>query len=295
MNRKRLLLAALVGILILSLAYAFWSMPRQEKAPKTARPSQPAAKRPIAGKAAPPADRLYLELLTLEPQPFPGADRDIFRFRGGRTTFPVAAPESFAPPIQMEPPPPPPPPLPPTPEQLLRTEVSGLTFLGFLDKGGARTVFLSTEGNVFIVKAGEGFGKNKQLVAKEISDKHLVIGWTRGPETTRMELLESEAYKPAVLSSGAATGSSAQRTPAAGLRPGGAGFPSRRIFPQRDAVQPAIPPEQQDEGSQEPSPQGDDVQPDEAEKEVQPPEAGVKLEELLRRKLQGGEGNGTKQ
>jgi len=292
MNRKRLLLAALVGILILSLAYAFWSMPRQEKAPKTARPSQPAAKRPIAGKAAPAADRLHLELLTLEPQPFPGADRDIFRFRGGRATFPVASPVSLAPPIQVEPPPPPPP---PTPEQLLRAEVSGLTFLGFLDKGGARTVFLSTEGNVFIVKAGEGFGKNKQLVAKEISDKHLVIGWTRGPETTRMELLESEAHQPAVLSSGAASASSAQKTPAAGLRPGGAGFPSRRIFPQRDAVQPATPPEQQDEVSQELSQQGEDVQPKEAEKGVQPPEAGVKLEELLRRKLQGGEGNGTKQ
>lgn len=295
MNRKRLLLAALVGILVLSLAYAFWAMPRQETAPKTAKPARSAPKRPIAAKAAPSDDRLHLELLNLEPKPFPGADRDIFRFRGGQAPFPVATTVSLAPPVQEAPPPPPPPPPPPSPEELLRGEVSRLTFLGFLDKGGARSVFLTTDGNVFIVKAGDVFGKNNLLVAREISDKHLVVGWTRGPETTRMELLESDAHKPAVLSSGAATGNSAQRSPAAASRPGGAGFPSRRIFPQRDAVQPATPPEQQDEVSQEESTQDENVQPDEAEKGVQPPEAGVKLEELLRRKLQGGEGNGTKQ
>ncbi|NJC88754.1 MAG: hypothetical protein FIB02_09575, partial [Desulfuromonas sp.] len=84
MNRKRLLLAALVGLLLLSLAYAFWAMPRQEKAPPRAEASRPAAKKPAAGKKEPPlADRLHLGLLAQLPQPFPGAGRDIFRFRGG--------------------------------------------------------------------------------------------------------------------------------------------------------------------------------------------------------------------
>ncbi|TLM66056.1 MAG: hypothetical protein FDZ69_07715 [Deltaproteobacteria bacterium] len=84
MNRKRLILAALVGLLILSLIYAFWTAPRQEKAPPRVESQRPAAKKPAAGKKAlPAAERLHLGLLSQAPQPFPGASRDIFRFNGG--------------------------------------------------------------------------------------------------------------------------------------------------------------------------------------------------------------------
>ena len=89
MNRQRQLLAALVAVLAASLLYAFWTMPRQEKAPPRTAPPKPAAAK--AAKSAKPvpagkgagqvsSDRLLLELLDREPQPFPGAGRDIFRF-----------------------------------------------------------------------------------------------------------------------------------------------------------------------------------------------------------------------
>lgn len=275
MNRKRLLLAALVGLLLLSLAYAFWAMPRQEKAPPRAETPRPAAKKAAAGKKAPPpADRLHLGLLAQEPQEFPGAKRDIFRFHGGWAP-PVEELEAAMPaPIDVEPPPPPPP---PTPEELLRAAVTRITFLGFLEKGGVRTVFLSSGGELFLVKAGEAFGRDKALVAREINAKELVIGWLQGPELVRVQLIENEALKPATL----APGSMAQPQ-GSGFRPGGMAIPPRRgILPPRSAARPAAPPPEEE------------IIDEEVEEEPQPPDDGVEQEEPPDEEAPGGEGNGN--
>lgn len=275
MNRKRLLLAALAGLLVLSLAYAFWATPRQEKAPPRAETPRPATKKPTAGtKEPPPADRLHLGLLAQLPQPFPGAGRDIFRFRGSGTPV-VEASEEAALPIEAPPPPPPPPP--PTPEQVLREKVAGFTFLGFLDKGGVKTVFLSSAGDLFLVKAGERFGKGQELVAQEINATELVVRAVEGSETVRVKLVENEALKPALLTPGGVGGGG--RSPAAvpGMaRPGGGMFPSRRsILQQRAPVQTAPSAEEEEIEVDEPSPD------DNANQEE--PDQGAP----------GGEGNGN--
>lgn len=275
MNRKRLLLAVLAGLLLLSLVYAFWAMPRQEKAPPRAETPRPVAKKPLAGKKEqPPADRLHLGLLAQLPQPFPGAGRDIFRFHGGWAPV-VAAPEVAAPPIAEAPPPPPPPP--PTAEQILRQKVAGFTFLGFLDKGGVKTVFLSSAGEVFLVKAGERFGKGQDLLAQEINATELVVRAVEGPETVRVKLVENEALKPAMMSPG---GSGVSRAPeaASGMaRPGGGMFPSRRsVLQQRAPVRTAPPAEEENVEQDEP-----------------PPNENVTQEELIKQGLPGGEGNGN--
>jgi hypothetical protein len=133
MNRKRLLLAVLIGLLVLSLAYAFWAMPRQEKAPPRVEgarsvASRSAAPKPAAGKTAPPpADRLHLGLLAQEPQPFSDAARDIFRFRGAPAPTVAATAEASPPEAEEEAPPPPPPPPPPMPEEILREKVTRLS------------------------------------------------------------------------------------------------------------------------------------------------------------------------
>ena len=257
MNRKRLILAALFGVLLLCLGYAFWAMPRQEKAPpRSSSASRVVAKKAAAGKAGPvkkalpQADRLNLALLDRAAEKFPGARRDIFRFRG-EEAIPVVEVLPVVPVIEEEPPPPPPPP--PTPEELLRSVVSRLTYLGMLEKGGARSVFLSGGGEVFIIKAGEAFGKNDSLILREFSEKKLVIGWVKGPETVDVQFAENEALKPATMSSPPATGGAGKKAPSAGApAAGGGGFPPRRILPQRilpqrpveqPAEQPAPPPE----------------------------------------------------
>jgi hypothetical protein len=277
MNRKRLLLAALVGLLALSLAYAFWAMPRQETAPSRAAGQRAAAKPKGTGKAGPPpADRLHLGLLAQAPQPFPGADRDIFRFRGGRTPL-IEVPVEMAPPVTVAPPPPPP----PTPEEILRQKVAGFTFLGFLDKGGVKTVFLSSGGELFLVKAGEGFGKNRDLLAQEITARELVVRAAGGSETVRVQLVESEALKPVLMGPGATGPGVAPRGAPTTFRQSGASIPPRRsILPQRAASRPPQPAEEDGE---------------QVEQDVQPPDDGVKQEELLKQGLPGGDGNGTTQ
>ena len=105
-------------------------MPAGQEAKVAPARSVPAAGRPSASG-----------LLAQEPQPFPGAGRDIFRFRGGGPPRRSRRPKrSRRPSVGSATAPPPPP---PTPEEILQAKVAGFTFLGFLDKGGVKTVFLS--------------------------------------------------------------------------------------------------------------------------------------------------------
>lgn len=268
MNRQRLLLAALAGCLLLSLVYAFWAMPRPEQAPPRT-PAAVAARAAAAPKGKGAAERLHLEMLDEQPQPFAGAKRDIFRFSGGWAE-PVAAPPIMAPPLEAPPPPPPP----PTPEQLLREKVSQYTFLGFLERGGVKTVFLSGGGEVFLVKAGERFGRSGDLFAREISASELVVGAAGVDEVVRVPLVENERLTPAVFGAGQA----ASRPGVGGtaVRPGGLGAAPRRILPQRSVLR-APPPEQiiDSSGTGE-----------------APPDDGAQQEEPTNESLPAGEGNG---
>jgi hypothetical protein len=280
MNRQRLVLAALAAVLVASLCYAFWAMPRQEKAPPRPAVAKPAVSKGKPAKSEPAgkvdkqpkvsADRLQLELLNQEPRAFPGAGRDIFRFAGGAIA--VAADVE---PVEVVPPPPPPPKPPPTPEELLRGSVTNITFLGFLEKRATRTVFLTSGDDVYLVKAGERFGKNKELIAREITAKQLVVGWVDGPETVKVQLLENEKLQPAASSGGGSGGvTSAGPVGSLGARPGSIKIaPRRLLMPQRTTNQPP-PPEE------EPPPEVEAVEP--------PPE-DISQEELLKQGLPSGE------
>jgi hypothetical protein len=292
MNRQRVLLAALVGLLLLSLAYAFWAMPRQEKAPprdlsKPATKSSTVVKKETKGakssrnardtKGKPSAERLHLDLLATTSESFPGAGRDIFRFHGGWSPA-VEVPVAVAPPVQEVAPPPPPPP--PTAEQLLREKVNRFTFLGYLEKGGVRTVFLSGDGEISLVKAGDHFGKGNELVAREVSDRELVVGAAGVAEVVRVQLVENEKLMPTVLGTGQAAPSRSDAGTSAS-RSGRPNVVPRRILPQRVPPRPESPPADQEAGEVEP--------------EEQPPDDGVKQEELLKQEPPGGEGDGDKE
>lgn len=284
MNRQRILLAALAGIFLLSLAYAFWAMPRQEKAPPR-EAAKPATKRSVAvkkeqkgAKGKPADERLHLDLLDTAAEEFPGAGRDIFRFHGGWSPA-VEVPVAVAPPVQEVAPPPPPPP-PPTAEQLLREKVNRFTFLGYLEKGGVRTVFLSGDGEIYLVKAGDHFGKGKELVAKEIGDKELVVGAAGVAEVVRVQLVENEKLTPTIFGTGE-NASSRSAAGASALRSGRPNIVPRRILPQRVSPRTESPPADQEA--------------EQVETEEQPPDDGVKQEELLKQEPPGGEGDGNKE
>ena len=196
MNRKRLVLAALLGLLVLSIAYAFWAMPRQEQAPPRVAAPRPAVKANPPGKASQPAaNRLHLGLLAQSPQPFPGSGRDLFRFHGDWNSAPLV---DVAPLVEEAPPPPPSPP--PTPEELLRRALSSYKVLGFLEKGGVRSLFVTDGKDVFVIKSGERFGSRGNFIAREITATELVVAQKSDPSVTVRLPLEVTSQEPAVIS-----------------------------------------------------------------------------------------------
>jgi hypothetical protein len=167
MNRKRVILVALLGVLAVCLFYAYFATPRLEKVSpressqksRTSSGAKNAAVRPAGGE-----ERIDFDFLSKEPQEFPGAKRDIFRF-------------VTRPPVRTEPPavaakPPAPPPVEKpvetatenpddAPIKAVQKSLGKFTFLGFLDKAGEKTIFLSDGKNLYLVKRGESFGGYK--------------------------------------------------------------------------------------------------------------------------------------
>lgn len=192
MNRQKLLLLILVGILALALGYAFLATPRQERVSGEER-RRPAATRPeAAARAAAPGEetRVRLELLVREDEASPGFKRNIFRF------WQPAPPPSLPPP----PPPPPPPPVAPVEQapamEETRTELARFTFLGFLLKEGVKTIFLSANDEVFVVKKGDRFGREKRFLVTDLTPELLTIRQNGDPRSITVPLVEQAPLVP---------------------------------------------------------------------------------------------------
>jgi hypothetical protein len=181
MNRQKLLLIILAGLLVLALVYAFWASPRQTRVTE-AGPRRPAAPGPEAvAKVSAPEDgnRVHLELLARENDASPDFKRNIFRF--------------WQPPPPLPPPPPPPPAIPggatPVVEEV-KAELARFTFLGFLLKDGVRTIFLSSNEEIFVVKEGDRFGKNRRFLVTELTPAVLTIRQNDDPRLITVPLVE---------------------------------------------------------------------------------------------------------
>ena len=193
MSRQRLILTLVFGLLLLALGYAYWATPRQQKvAAKT--PTKAAEKRGSDAKAATstPQGTLRLDLLQREDEEFSGSKRDLFSLRKA---------------------PPPPPPMPPPiqmPVQSLLPSTPAVdqeagavaralgqfTFLGFLQKDGAKTLFLSSQGEIFVAKKGDAFGKQKEFVISDVSAETLTIRQGSGPGIITVSLKEQQPLAP---------------------------------------------------------------------------------------------------
>lgn len=189
MNRQKLALTILLVVFAGSIVYSYLRMPRQKSVSKLTYTSQtPVAVKPPAAKgkasAAPAARKtderkLRLDLLDNVPQPFSGFRRNIFKpifheeIKGPALPLPTPPVRSSLP----KPPPPPPamstPPPPAAEPTPVQQEMAKFTFLGFLKKDNRKTIFLSSNNEIFLVKKGDKIAGKYDV--SNITDEALTI------------------------------------------------------------------------------------------------------------------------
>jgi hypothetical protein len=188
-QQEKMLLAVLVAGIVLLNIYFFVTAEKPKTVPLAFPPGSVArsAVRLGTAGAAPGADPLSVFLVKREEK-FPGVSRDIFRMENpaSRPKAPAPAPVIVAPPT---------PPAPPerSPEEIAadqaRADLSKFRFLGYLTEKD-NTLFLSKEGELFIVKSGDKLLKNYKV--KEASKDYVVLLDTVTHVEVRIELSGSE-------------------------------------------------------------------------------------------------------
>jgi hypothetical protein len=201
MNRKKLALFILLIILALAAAWSFMSVPRQKTvstlkyAPgqKAVAPRTATAKAPTANPLASADSRtLRLDLLERGVAGFKGYRRNIFKpiftdeikFMKQKALAvkpvmipPVAIPAAKPADVPAV--------LPETPQKVL----AKFTFLGFLKKDNRKTIFLSRDRDIILVKKGDIFAGKYEATA--LTDQALTILVTDSGEQIVIPLIEN--------------------------------------------------------------------------------------------------------
>lgn len=198
MKRKPVMLAILLAVLALALVYAYVATPRLEKAPVVGNRARVADVARTAAKAtvttAP--GRINFDFLSYEPQEFPGAKRDIFHFARSRPVMTkpsvVAAPVAKAA-VEKAPEPEP---LPvPVPVRVVQKSLGNFTFVGFLEKAGSKTVFLTRAKDIFLVKKGDSFDR---FTIEAIGDHSFTVRHPDWDGTLEVPLIEKQRLNASV-------------------------------------------------------------------------------------------------
>ena len=198
MNRQRLILAILLGLLALAVVWSYFRLPRQQtvsvlkytpgKQVTPARESGASAASPVAGRNE--QGTLRIDLLDRQTPEFKGYRRNIFKPVFVDEIMVMKQKAVAMKPVPPPPPPPPPVALPPQPAQPQR-ELARFTFLGFLKKDNRQTIFLAKDRDIFLVKKGDTFGGRFQ--ASSITDQALTILVTGTGEEIVIPLIESHS------------------------------------------------------------------------------------------------------
>ena len=167
------LLGFLLPAFIASLIYGYLQMPKQERITTgTQRPQTSNKQQTLKENEGYP--RLRSDLLDRKSQPYPGVHRNLFS-----NSLPVEKVEVYV----EEPAPdiipqivvtPPPPPL-PSPQDVAQKEIARYKFLGFLKKGEKKTIFLSSDGEILLVKKGSYLGRDRKYFVLNVTDKTLEL------------------------------------------------------------------------------------------------------------------------
>lgn len=192
MNRQKLLLAILLILFALAVLSIFWRTPSQKRVATLKYQKGSVAERMRTQASALGDDKkVHLELLDKGKGRFAGFRRNIFRpifreegkpsaFIPERPSLPVAPPQISRPA---------PPLLPPEPQPTpLQRDMAQFTFLGFLKKEGVKTIFLSKDNEIFLVKKGDRIAG--KYTASVITEEALTIRVEDGGEII-MPLVEN--------------------------------------------------------------------------------------------------------
>lgn len=189
MNRQRLILFVLVILFGCAVIWSYITMPRFKTVDKS-NPKQ-IQKIKSATILAQVSDddgtRLKLSLLDKEPGSFKGYRRNIFRpvFVDETKTVKQKAVASKPPaPVKA-----PPPVLEPVIIQPESAPLARFTFLGFLKRGTAKTIFLSNEKDILLVKKGDKVAGRYE--ATDISDQALTLTVTDTGDEIVIPLIEN--------------------------------------------------------------------------------------------------------
>jgi hypothetical protein len=205
MNRKKLALFILLIVLVLAVVWSFMSVPRQKKvatlkyapgktaAAVQARVSAASALKSSAAPASSPDERtLRLDLLDREQSVFKGYRRNIFK---PIFTDEIALMKLKA--VAIKPPPLPPVAVPPpkveppvAQPETLQSTLARFVFLGYLKKDNRKTIFLSKDKEIILVRKGDKFAGRYE--AKSITDQALTIVATDTGEEIIIPLLENQ-------------------------------------------------------------------------------------------------------
>jgi hypothetical protein len=209
MNRKKLALFILLIVLVIAVVWSFMSVPRQKTvstlkyAPgqtqasvKTAAALSAAnAAKPAATSAAAGDERvLRLDLLEREQSGFKGYRRNIFKpvftdeirlMKQRAVAFkpPPMPPVAVQPPIVVPPPP-------VAQPETLQSTLARFVFLGYLKKDNRKTIFLSRDKDIILVRKGDRFAGRYE--AKSVTDQALTIVATDSGEEIIIPLIENQ-------------------------------------------------------------------------------------------------------
>lgn len=162
MNRQKVLAVVLLILFALSVGYSYIKYPRQKTVDKlTFTPGQPSRPTPVATEKHGDSNRVLLALLDERRLAEATVRRNLFRpLYRDETTKILPLPPPPPKPLAALPPLPPPAPTgtapvvaaEPTPVQ---RDMARFTFLGFLKKDNQKTIFLSSNKDIFVVKKGD--------------------------------------------------------------------------------------------------------------------------------------------
>ena len=187
MNRKKVILAILLGLCAVSIVVSYFRMPKQKTVDALKfRPGSPAEPRSNTQPKASDEVKLRLDLLDQQSPAFKGYRRNIFKpvFHEEIRALPLPPPP---PPPQKPPPQPPvvPPKAPPAtataPELTpVQRDMAAFTFLGFLKKGESKTIFLSSNKEIFLARKGDRLAGKYDVT--NITEEALLITTQDGGE-----------------------------------------------------------------------------------------------------------------
>ncbi|PKN11934.1 MAG: hypothetical protein CVU69_09995 [Deltaproteobacteria bacterium HGW-Deltaproteobacteria-4] len=212
MKSKRFL-GFLIAAFIAALIYGYLQMPKQERVTTSDEKSfqQPQAKKQQPGKkTTPPGEknfpRLRTDLLERKSQPYPGVRRNLFSadIVGSQLEEEIEIiiekpPAVIVPPVFVAPPPPPP--RQPSPQEIAQKELARYKFVGFFKKGEKKTIFLSVDGEILLVRKGEYLGRDRKYYVVNITDTTLELR-KDGVGDFSIKLIDQEPFSAIPFQSG---------------------------------------------------------------------------------------------